>query len=90
MKKWICLGWLLLLFACTDGSQYDAALEDVRAVLNDDPSMALEKLDSLKTCWNKFSNDTRMRWQLLQLSAQNKCDTVFRSDSVQRELVAYF
>ena len=90
MKKWICFGWLLLMLACTDGSQYDTALEGVRAVLYDNPSMALEKLDSLKTYWNEFPNDTRMRWQLLQLSAQNKCDTIFRSDSLQRELVAYF
>ena len=91
MKKCICFGWLLvMLLACSHGNRHNAALEEVRAVLNDEPSMALEKLDSLKTYWDEFSNDTRMRWQLLQLSAQNKCDTVFRSDSLQRELVVYF
>ena len=90
MKKWICLGWMFVLFACTDGSQYDVAIEDVRVVLNDNPSLVLSKLDSLKTYWGAMSKDTRMRWQLLQLSAQNKCDTVFCSDSIQKKLVAYF
>ena len=90
MKKWICFGWLLVILACTDGSRHDAALKEVQAVLNDNPSMALSKLDSLKAYWEAFPKDTRMRWQLLQLSAQNKCDTVFRSDSVQLELVTYF
>ena len=90
MKKWICLGCLLSLLACTDSSRYDASLEEVRSVLNDNPSMALSKLDSLKSYWEAFPKGTRMRWQLLQLSAQNKCDTVFHSDSVQQELVDYF
>ena len=90
MKKWICLGCILSLLACTDSSRYDASLDEVRAVLNENPSLALSKLDSLKSYWEAFPEGTRMRWQLLQLSAQNKCDTVFRSDSVQQELVDYF
>lgn len=90
MKKWICLGWLLLMLACTDGSRYDADLKDILAVLNENPSMALSKLDSLKKYWDVMPKESQKRWQLLHLSALNKCDTVFRSDSVQLELVAYF
>ena len=90
MRKWFRFGILLVMLACTDWSRFDAALEEVRVVLNENPSMALEKLDSMKMYWNEFPYDTQMRWQLLQLSAQNKCDTVFHSDSLQKELVAYF
>ncbi|MBR6262940.1 MAG: hypothetical protein IKR05_06965 [Prevotella sp.] len=90
MKKWICLVWLLVLLACADSSKYDVELDDILSGLNDNPSMALTKLDSMKNYYALFSTSTRMRWQLLRLSAQNKCDTVFRTNSLQHELVSYF
>ena len=37
-----------------------------------------------------MASSQQMRWQLLLTSAQNKCDTVFRDDSLQRELVKYY
>ncbi len=90
MKNWIIGGLLLFIVGCSSDSKYSTELEEVRAGLNDNPSMALSKLDSLKACWGTMPKNIQMRWQLLQLSAQNKCDTVFRSDSVQQVLVDYF
>ena len=90
MKNWFIFGCLFFIVACSGDSKYSTALEEVRSGLNDNPSLALSKLDSLKSCWGAMPKDIQMRWQLLQLSAQNKCDTVFRSDSLQQVLVDYF
>ena len=51
---------------------------------------ALAMLDSLEPSSQGFSQTTLRRWQLLRLMAQNKCDTVFRSDSLQLILADYY
>ncbi len=80
----------LLLASCAGQRRYDAALQRAQAILNDAPDSALALLDSLESSSQDFSKSNLRRWQLLRLSAQNKCDTVFRSDSLQLALTDYY
>ncbi|MBO4607380.1 MAG: hypothetical protein J5682_05725, partial [Prevotella sp.] len=80
----------LLLASCAGQRRHNTALRRAHAILNYAPDSALTLLDSMETFSSEFSRGTLMRWQLLHLSAQNKCDTVFRSDSLQLVLVKYF
>lgn len=81
---------LLTVAACGGQGRHEAALRHAQSVLNERPDSALAILDSLGQYRAGFTRSALMRWQLLRLSAQNKCDTVFLSDSLQRELVGYF
>ena len=80
----------LLLSACADSGKERTALDTAQAIINDRPDSALAMLDSLEPSSQGFSQATLRRWQLLRLMAQNKCDTVFRSDNLQLLLTDYY
>ena len=80
----------ILLAACVGGGKERAALDAAQTIINDRPDSALAILDSLEPSSQEFSRSTLRRWQLLRLMAQNKCDTVFRSDSLQLIITEYF
>ncbi|MBP5387547.1 MAG: hypothetical protein J6Y97_09220, partial [Prevotella sp.] len=80
----------ILLAACVGNGKERAALDAAQAVINDRPDSALAILDSLEPSSQDFSRANLRRWQLLRLMAQNKCDTVFRSDSLQLILTDYY
>ena len=79
----------VLLTACT-GGEHRRALDTAYVLINDRPDSALAILDSLEPSAQDLSRRQLRRWQLLRLMAQNKCDTVFRSDSLQRALTDYY
>ena len=81
---------ILILAACAGSGNEHAALDTAQTVINDRPDSALAILDSLEPSSQEFSRSTLRRWQLLRLMAQNKCDTVFRSDSLQLILTDYY
>ena len=81
---------ILILAACAGGGRERAALDAAQAVINNRPDSALAILDSMESSSQDFSKSTLRRWQLLRLMAQNKCDTVFRSDSLQLILTDYY
>ena len=81
---------MVILAACAGGGEECAVLDRAQRMINDSPDSALAILDSLEPSSQDFSRSTLRRWQLLRLMAQNKCDTVFRSDSLQQELTGYF
>ncbi len=80
----------ILLAACVGNGKERAALDAAQAVINDRPDSALAILDSFEPSSQDFSRKNLRRWQLLRLMAQNKCDTVFRSDSLQLVLTDYY
>ena len=85
---WIFLLMAVLsLSACGDRTM-QRMLERAEATMNDNPSEAIALLDSISD--SGLSRSQRMRRLLLLTNAQNKCDTVFRSDSIQRLLVDYY
>ena len=78
----------VLLF-CTCGDRIvQRMLDRAETVMNENPSEAIAVLDSIGD--DELSRSQRMRRLLLLTNAQNKCDTVFRSDSIHRLLVDYY
>ena len=63
-------------------------LDRAESVMNENHSEAITVLDSIGD--NGLSRSQRMRRLLLLTNAQNKCDTVFRSDSILRLLIDYY
>lgn len=82
----ICI--LVLLLSACGNREAQRMLERAEAAMNDNPSEAIAFLDSISD--SGLSRSQRMRRLLLLTNAQNKCDTVFRSDSIQRLLVDYY
>ena len=81
---------LLVLFSCTGPQHYQHTLQRVKGIINEHPDSALSLLDSMENHLDDFSKNTRMQWQMLKLSAQNKCYIDFETDSVALMLVDYF
>jgi len=82
---------VVLLFAgCTMQNAYHETLERAKRLMNERPDSALELLDSIFPYQSTFSKSMRMDYMLQRLNAQNKCDTIFRSDSTARILVDYY
>ncbi len=88
MRKLYKSIFIILLF-CGCGSQDGQRMLDrAGAVIDDYPDSAIAILDNIDE--NTLSRNQRMRRLLILTNAQNKCDTIFRSDSVQRILVDYY
>ena len=81
---------VIILAACAGNGKEHTKLDVAQYIINERPDSALAILDSLEASSNQFSQSTLRRWQLLRLMAQNKCDTVFRSDSLQLLLTDYY
>lgn len=84
------IGVLLLLMACNEHQQYRDALLKAEAVMNDYPDSALIILDSLGQHEKEFGHHFHMQYLLHRTNAQNKTDVEFTSDSLAKDLVAYF
>ena len=81
---------MIILAACVGNRKEHAKLDVAESIINEHPDSALAILDSLEASSPQFSQRTLRRWQLLRLMAQNKCDTVFHSDSLQLILTDYY
>ena len=89
MQKWLLhIAFVLLLLCACGNRDAQRMLDRAEAVMSDNPSEAIAVLDSIGD--DGLSRSQRMRRLLLLTNAQNKCDTVFRSDSIQRLLVDYY
>ena len=81
---------LLNFTSCTKHKGYDAVLDTADSLVNEHPDSVIQLLEPLAIEKEKMASSQQMRWQLLLTSAQNKCDTIFRDDSLQLELVKYY
>ncbi|WP_373761483.1 hypothetical protein [Jeotgalibaca porci] len=81
---------IILLSACTGRRAYRSVLDRAEAVMNDRPDSALLLLDSISGLTADVPEGMRMKFLLLQMQGQNKCDTVFTSDSIPLLLTAYY
>ena len=86
----ILVVFLLTLMACTRQRGYEESLSKADSLMNMAPDSSLFILDSLEQSAQDFSKSNFRRWQLLRMMAQNKCDTIFRSDSLQLVLANYY
>ena len=80
----------VIFSACVENGKEHTVLDMAQNIINDYPDSALAILDSLEPSSPNFSQENFRRWQLLRLMAQNKCDTVFHSDSLQLVLTDYY
>ena len=91
MKRILPLLLLFLAFAaCTESVRHAKALEEAEALLGSRPETALRMLDSIGREEGGMGRAERMRWQLLRLTAQNKCYVPFKSDSAALEVTGYY
>ena len=88
LKRLLHIIFVLLLLCACGNRDAQRMLDRAEAVMSDNPSQAIAVLDSIGD--DGLSRSQRMRRLLLLTNAQNKCDTVFRSDSIQRLLVDYY
>ncbi len=93
MKKatflYISIAILSILAGCTGGGM-PQQLRAVNDIINQQPDSALVLLDSMKAEKEHWSEDARMRYDLLRLKALNKTYVDFTSDSLPRVLVDYY
>lgn len=76
--------------ACNGNGDTHRVLNTASSIMNTNPDSALYLLYSLGADSGNLSKSDLMRWRLLTLSAQNKCNTVFHSDSLQLLLTNYY
>ena len=84
---------LFVLAGCHDDKQYDDLLQQADSIMNindDSAKVAIKLLDKAKPQLNDFSKTQRMRYQLLYHKAMNKADISFSSDSIMKNVVAYY
>ena len=92
MKKiiFLLLTVVTLLVGCTTQTGSHETIERAKQLMNEYPDSALALLDSLQPYQGAFSKSMRMDFMMQRLNAQNKCDTIFRSDSIAKILVDYY
>lgn len=90
LKGGLLVTLLLVLNACTWKGKYDETLMKADSLMNVNPDSALVILNALEPYAESLSKSCLRRWQLLRLMAQNKCDTVFHTDSLQLILADYY
>ena len=90
LKCLLLLACAYLLAACNGQRQWQTALDSAKSIMDERPDSALAMLDSMGRYSGEFSKPIEMRWQLLRLMSQNKCNLDFHSDSLQRQIVDYY
>lgn len=84
---------LFVLAGCHGDKQYDDLLQQADSIMNiddDSAKVAIKLLDKAKPQLNDFSKAQLMRYQLLYHKAKNKADILFSSDSIMKNVVAYY
>lgn len=84
---------LFVLAGCRGDKQYDDLLQQADSIMNiddDSAKVAIQLLDKVKPQLNDFSKAQHMRYQLLYHKAMNKADISFSSDSIMKNVVAYY
>lgn len=84
---------LFVLAGCHGDKQYDDLLQQADSIMNiddDSAKVAIKLLDKAKPQLNDFSKAQRMRYQLLYHKAMNKAEILFSSDSIMKNVVAYY
>ena len=86
--------WIFIIFiSCTENKAYNHVLSSADSMMNlndESAKIAIQMLDSMKPKWGELSKSQKMRCQLLYHKAMNKADIMFTSDSVMKDVVAYY
>ncbi len=79
-----------VLLSCGERQGYRETLSRAEALMSDRPDSALMILDSLGQHEKEWSKSLRMRFELMKAKAQNKAFVKFTSDSIMKDVVAYY
>ena len=86
-----CLIFLLLaITSCTKYQNYNELLARADSLININPDSVIQLLEPIEEKVDEMETSKKMRCLLLLTTARNKCDTVFRSDSLQIVLTNYY
>ena len=86
-----CLIFLLLaITSCTKYQNYNELLARADSLININPDSVIQLLEPIEEKVDEMETSKKMRCLLLLTTARNKCDTVFRSDSLQQTLVDFY
>src|SRR5574344_209233 len=86
----LMLSLILLLGSCGGTRQQRNMLSRAERLLNSHPDSSLKILDSARNEVPNFPRSLRMKYELLFAAAQNKNFVNFTSDSVMKEVTAYY
>lgn len=84
---------LALFITCSGDKRYDKLMMQADSImeLGDDSAMtAIRMLNGIKPQIENLTKSQKMRYELLYYKASNKADITFTSDSVMKEIVAYY
>jgi hypothetical protein len=81
---------MVIIASCGDQRRHETTLRQVQGFINEAPDSALLILDNLRSDVELMDKATHMRWELLHAQAQNKAYIPFTSDSMMKEVVAYY
>ena len=84
---------LTIFVGCHDNKQYNSLLQQADSIMNiddDSAKVAIKLLDEVRPQLDDFSKTQRMRYLLLYHKAMNKADIPFTSDSIMKNVVAYY
>lgn len=81
---------LVTLLSCRDSSKVSTVLDRGDSLLVSHPDSVLAMLDSIRDEVVKSPKSIRMRYELLHADAQNKAYVDFTTDSVMKEVAAYY
>ena len=84
---------IMILASCAGNRKYDDLMKRADSIMNvndDSAKVAIRMLDGVKSQLPEFSKSQKMRYELLRHKAMNKACITFTSDSVMKEVVAYY
>lgn len=92
MKKltFIYLGIVIAALCSCNGRKMMAQLDEISKIADDNPDSALTLLSKFDTDKNEWGKGDRMHYELIRLKAENKSGIKFTSDSIIKDVVAYY
>lgn len=89
-KIYLVILTMLLIVGCDNYSSQLQRIEEIEAVGDNDPQLALLMLDSIKPSTRKCSEYVQKKYDLLEIRLKDKAYVPMNSDIMVRELVEYF
>ena len=93
MNRILYLVMMLALVGCSQSGKFDTAMNRADSIMEacqDDATVSLAILDSLRPQLPEMSKAQRMRFHLLYGKAMNKGYVEFTSDSIMKEVAEYY
>ena len=81
---------IILFSSCSEDKRINAELDNIENILSINPDSALLLCKKLEERNLVFSYAQKMRYELLHSEVQNKTYNIFTTDSILKDVVAYY